>query len=31
VSTLYDPAGNLVLAGLVAGVSGVRIQVEAAG
>jgi len=31
VSTLYDPAGNVVLAGLVAGISGVRIHVEAAG
>lgn len=31
VSTLYDPAGNVVLAGLAAGISGVRINVEAAG
>jgi hypothetical protein len=31
VSTLYDPAGNVVVAGLAAGISGVRIHVEAAG
>jgi hypothetical protein len=28
VSTLYDPDGNVVLTGLVAGLSGVRIQVD---
>ena len=31
VSTLYDPAGHVLLSGLTAGISGVRIHVEAAG